>query len=352
MSPYVISIFLMSLGLGTTITFASSHWLLAWMGLEINSLAILPLMARKHHPRAVEATTKYFLTQATAAAVIFFTTATNAWLTGSWEIQQTFHPAILAITVLSLGLKMGMAPMHLWLPEVLQGLDLPTGLILSTWQKLAPMAIMYQISLETNQSMMMMMGLASALIGGWGGLNQTQLRKILAYSSINHMGWMMIILNYAPNLMLLNLTIYIIMTYTAFMTLEVMSATKINVLATNWAKSPVTTMLNLATMLSLAGLPPLTGFMPKWLILQELAKQELLFMATLMAMTALLSLFFYLRICYTMSLTISPNTNNTKTPWRVKSTRMTMPLSIAVAMTTALLPLTPTVTALLAAMMS
>nr|AQT00487.1 NADH dehydrogenase subunit 2 [Ophichthus rotundus] len=345
MSPYVISILLLSLGLGTTITFASSHWLLAWMGLEINTLAILPLMAQNHHPRAVEATTKYFLTQATAAAMILFSTTMNAWFTGSWEIQQTFHPTVMAITVLSLGLKVGLAPMHFWLPEVLQGLDLTTGLILSTWQKIAPMTLIYQISLETNQNMTMALGLTSALVGGWGGLNQTQMRKILAYSSIAHMGWMFIVLNYAPNLMMLNLIIYIIMTYTAFTTMKMAHATKINTLATNWTKAPTIATINLVTMLSLAGLPPLTGFMPKWLILQELTKQGLPLMATLIAMTALLSLFFYLRICYTMSLTISPNTNNTKTPWRLKSKQMTLPLSIAAVMTTMLLPMTPTMTA-------
>nr|WNH37527.1 NADH dehydrogenase subunit 2 [Callechelys catostoma] len=343
MSPYAISIFLFSLGLGTTITFASSHWLLAWMGLEINTLAILPLMAQNHHPRAVEATTKYFLTQATAAAVILFSTTMNAWLTGSWELQQSFHPTILTITMLSLALKIGLAPMHLWLPEVLQGLDLSTGLIMSTWQKLAPMTLIYQISLEINQNMMLVLGLMSALIGGWGGLNQTQLRKILAYSSIAHMGWMMMVTSYAPNLMLFNLMIYIIMTYTVFTTLKMTATTKISTLAMSWTKAPVITTVNLATMLSLAGLPPLSGFMPKWLILQELTKQDLPLIATLMALTALLSLFFYLRICYAMSLTISPNVNNMTTPWRQKSKQMTMPLSIATMMTTMLLPTTPMV---------
>ena len=78
MNPYVLSVLLISLGLGTTLTFASSHWLLAWMGLEINTLAIIPLITQHHHPRAVEATTKYFLTQATAAALILFASTTNA----------------------------------------------------------------------------------------------------------------------------------------------------------------------------------------------------------------------------------------------------------------------------------
>nr|YP_003345061.1 NADH dehydrogenase subunit 2 [Coloconger cadenati]BAI53432.1 NADH dehydrogenase subunit 2 [Coloconger cadenati] len=346
MSPHVLSILMLSLGLGTTITFASSHWLLAWMGLEINTLAILPLMARHHHPRAVEATTKYFLTQATAAALLLFSATSNAWLTGSWEIQQPFHPMIINIMLLALGLKIGLAPMHFWLPEVLQGLDLPTGLLLSTWQKLAPMILIYQLSAEVNQTMMVLLGLTSALVGGWGGLNQTQLRKILAYSSIAHMGWMMIVLAYAPSLMLLGLTMYIIMTSTAFMMLKTVSATKINTLTTAWTKAPILTTLVMTTMLSLGGLPPLTGFMPKWLILQELTKQGLPLTATLMAMTALLSLFFYLRVCYTMTLTIYPNTNNTKTPWRLKSAQTTLPLSIAAIMTTMLLPMTPTAMAM------
>nr|YP_163973.1 NADH dehydrogenase subunit 2 [Anguilla labiata]BAD78128.1 NADH dehydrogenase subunits 2 [Anguilla labiata] len=346
MSPYVTFIMLTSLGLGTTITFASSHWLLAWMGLEINTLAIIPLMAQHHHPRAVEATTKYFLTQATAAALMLFTTTSNAWITGQWDIQQLSNPTITTITILALGLKVGLAPMHFWLPEVLQGLDLTTGLILSTWQKLAPMALIYQLSSGVEQPLMITLGVMSALVGGWGGLNQTQLRKILAYSSIAHMGWMMIVMKYLPNLMIMNLMIYIIMTSSAFMALKMTTATKINTLATGWTKAPILTMLTMTTMLSLGGLPPLTGFMPKWMILQELTKQDLPLIATLMAMTALLSLFFYLRLCYTMTLTISPNTNNAKTPWRLKSKQMTMPLSITMIMTAMMLPVTPAVMAM------
>nr|WNH19658.1 NADH dehydrogenase subunit 2 [Derichthys serpentinus] len=347
MSPHMLPTLLMSLGLGTTITFASSHWLLAWLGLEINTLAILPLMARHRHPRAVEATTKYFITQATAAALILFSASSNAWMTGSWEIQQPLHPTIINIIMLALGLKIGLAPMHFWLPEVLQGLDLVTGLLLSTWQKLAPMILIYQLYPQANQPLMITLGLTSALVGGWGGLNQTQLRKILAYSSIAHMGWMVITLAYAPNLTMLALTTYIFMTSTAFIMLKTASTTKINTLTIAWTKAPTLMLLTMMTMLSLGGLPPLTGFMPKWLILQELAKQGLPLTATLMAMTALLSLFFYLRVCYTLTLTISPNTNNAKTPWHLKSTQTMMPLSGTAVMATMLLPMTPAMMAMM-----
>ncbi|YP_010491944.1 NADH dehydrogenase subunit 2 (mitochondrion) [Siphateles boraxobius] len=347
MNPYVLMTLLSSLGLGTTLTFASSHWLLAWMGLEINTLAIIPLMAQHHHPRAVEATTKYFLTQATAAAMILFASMTNAWITGSWDMNNMSNPIASAMVIAALALKIGLAPMHFWMPEVMQGLDLLTGLILSTWQKLAPLALIIQTAQAIDPLLLTALGLLSTLIGGWGGLNQTQLRKILAYSSIAHMGWMIIVLQYAPQLTLLALLTYIFMTSAAFLTLKVSSATKINTLATVWSKNPILAATTPLVLLSLGGLPPLTGFMPKWLILQELAKQDLPLTATIMALAALLSLYFYLRLCYAMALTISPNTINSTTPWRVRTTQASLPLALTTTLALGLLPMTPAIVMLI-----
>nr|YP_009024609.1 NADH dehydrogenase subunit 2 [Rexea solandri]AHN13277.1 NADH dehydrogenase subunit 2 [Rexea solandri] len=346
MNPYILATLLFGLGLGTTITFASSHWLLAWMGLEMNTLAIIPLMAQNHHPRAVEATTKYFLTQATAAAMLMFASTTNAWLTGQWGIEQMTHPLPTTMITLALAMKVGLAPVHAWLPEVLQGLDLTTGLILSTWQKLAPFALLVQIH-PTNSTILMALGLASTLVGGWGGLNQTQLRKILAYSSIAHLGWMVLVLQFSPQLTLLALLTYFIMTFTAFLAFKLNKATSINTLATSWTKAPVLTSLTPLVLLSLGGLPPLTGFMPKWLILQELSKQDLAPMATIAALSALLSLYFYLRLSYAMTLTMSPNNLTGTTSWRLPSTQLTLPLASSLMTTLTLLPLAPAVMAIL-----
>nr|QWV62181.1 NADH dehydrogenase subunit 2 [Neochanna cleaveri] len=345
MNPFVLAILLSSLGLGTTLTFASSHWLLAWMGLEINTLAIIPLMTQHHHPRAVEATTKYFLTQATAAAMILFASTTNAWLTGEWSIQQLSHPIAATTALMALALKVGLAPVHFWLPEVIQGLDLPTGLLLSTWQKLAPFALITQVAPFANPTVLIALGILSTLVGGWGGLNQTQLRKVLAYSSIAHLGWMILVLQFAPSLTLLALLIYILMTASAFLTLNATRSTSISTLATAWTKAPALVGLASLVLLSLGGLPPLTGFMPKWLILQELTKQDLPLTATVAALTALLSLYFYLRLCYTMALTISPNTSPTAAPWRVSTTQSYLPLAVTTTSALTLLPLTPAVAA-------
>nr|YP_009255975.1 NADH dehydrogenase subunit 2 [Syngnathus typhle]ANF05033.1 NADH dehydrogenase subunit 2 [Syngnathus typhle] len=345
MNPYILPIFLFGLGLGTTITFMSSHWLLAWMGLEINTLAIIPLMAQHHHPRSVEASTKYFLTQATAAAMILFASSMNAWMTGQWNINDLSHPFPLTIITLALALKLGLAPLHTWLPEVLQGLDLTTGLIMTTWQKLAPFALFVQL---TSQHTIIISTLAilSTLVGGWGGLNQTQIRKILAYSSIAHLGWMTLVIQYSPSLTLLALLTYILMTLAAFNLLKFNKTTSINSLTNSWFKSPVLTAFTPLIMLSLAGLPPLTGFGPKWMILSELTKQGLAPLATLAALSALLSLYFYLRLSYAMTLTLSPNTASAVNQWRFNSAQTTLPLSLSAILAVMLLPLLPAMMAL------
>nr|YP_009348554.1 NADH dehydrogenase subunit 2 [Puntius sahyadriensis]BAW87873.1 NADH dehydrogenase subunit 2 [Puntius sahyadriensis] len=343
MNPHILAVLVSSLGLGTILTFSSSHWLMAWMGLEINTLAIAPLMAQHHHPRAIEATTKYFLTQATAAAMILFASTTNAWTTGEWDINDLSSPLAATMFTTALALKIGLAPMHFWMPEVLQGLDLTAGLIMSTWQKLAPFALMIQTSQMINPTLLTALGVTSTLVGGWGGLNQTQLRKILAYSSIAHMGWMVVVIQYTPQLAILALGTYIIMTSTAFLTLKTSMVTKTSTLAMAWPKGPIVMGTAMLALLSLGGLPPLTGFMPKWLILQELTKQDMPIIATTMALAALISLYFYLRLCYAMTLTTYPATTNILTSWRTQTTQTSLMLTISMTMTLGLLPVTPTV---------
>ncbi|YP_008578239.1 NADH dehydrogenase subunit 2 (mitochondrion) [Carcharodon carcharias] len=342
MNPLVLTIIISSLGLGTILTFISSHWLLVWMGLEINTLAILPLMIHQHHPRAVEASTKYFITQATASALLLFASATNAWTSGEWSLIEMINPGSATLATIALALKIGLAPLHFWLPEVLQGLNLTTGLILSTWQKLAPFAVLLQLYPSLNPNLLIFLGMLSTMVGGWGGLNQTQLRKILAYSSIAHLGWMVSILPYSYNLTQLNLILYIIMTSTTFLLFKTLNSTKINSISSSSSKSPLLSIIALMTLLSLGGLPPLSGFMPKWLILQELTKQNLIIPATVMAMTALLSLFFYLRLCYATTLTMSPAPINMLTSWRTKLSHNLI-LTTTASLSIFLLPITPAI---------
>nr|YP_514699.1 NADH dehydrogenase subunit 2 [Mantella madagascariensis]BAE79515.1 NADH dehydrogenase subunit 2 [Mantella madagascariensis] len=318
MNPLAISIFIMSLAIGTTITISSHHWLLAWIGLEINTLALIPVMTKNPHPRAIEAATKYFLTQATASALVLFSALINAWQTGEWTITTLLNPSSINLSI-ALMMKLGLAPLHFWMPEVLQGIPLLSGLILSTWQKIAPMALMLQISQLVNLELMIIIGLTSILVGGWGGINQTQLRKIMAFSSIGHLGWMLIILKFNPQLTLLNFTLYLIMTSAMFLSLIISNTTKMQDISTMFTKTPILTSFTMLILLSLAGLPPLTGFTPKLLITMELIKQNAIFLASTIMFLSLLALFFYIRLTYILTLTLPPNTSYSTTLWYFKT---------------------------------
>nr|YP_001491475.1 NADH dehydrogenase subunit 2 [Heniochus diphreutes]BAF80390.1 NADH dehydrogenase subunit 2 [Heniochus diphreutes] len=346
MTPFLTTIMFFFLGLGTTITFASSHWMLAWMGLEINTLAILPFMSLPHHPRAVEASTKYFLVQATAAATLLFAGISNAWFTGQWDILQTSHPLPTTLAILALSMKIGLAPLHYWLPEVLQGLSYPTALILSTWQKLAPCILLIQV-VPSHPNILTWLGLLSILIGSWGGLGQLQLRKILAYSSIAHLGWMAVVMQFSLQISLLILLTYIIMTSAMFLVFNLNKTTNIAMLATSWAKAPTLSSLTPLVFLSLGGLPPLTGFVPKWLAIQELTTQNQTLVALLAAQAALIGLYFYLRLARTMSMTFSPNNPPGTTPWRLPIVQHTLPLALSVIISISLFPLTPMIVAMI-----
>nr|AIG12739.1 NADH dehydrogenase subunit 2 [Ficedula hyperythra]ASV49825.1 NADH dehydrogenase subunit 2 [Ficedula hyperythra] len=342
MNPQAKLVFAISLLSGTTITISSNHWIMAWTGLEINTLAILPLISKTHHPRAIEAATKYFLVQAAASTLILFSSMTNAWQTGQWDITQLTYPTSCLILTAAIAMKLGLAPFHFWFPEVLQGTSLITGLLLSTAMKFPPMTLFFMTSQSLNPTLLTIMALLSAALGGWMGLNQTQTRKILAFSSISHLGWMAIVIVYCPKLALLNFYLYALMTTAVFLTLNSINTLNLSTLMTTWTKTPALSATLMLTLLSLAGLPPLTGFLPKWLIIEELTKQGVAPAATIIALLSLLSLFFYLRLAYCATITLPPHTTNHMKQWHTNK-----PTSILVAVLAAasitLLPVSPTI---------
>nr|QIP52890.1 NADH dehydrogenase subunit 2 [Lissonycteris angolensis] len=346
MNPLIFTMIMLTVVLGTAIVLTSSHWLTVWIGFEMNMLAIIPILMKKYNPRSMEASTKYFLTQATASMLLMLAIVINLVYSGQWSTTKPLNSTASTIMTLALAMKLGLSPFHFWVPEVTQGIKLSSGLILLTWQKLAPMSILYQIAPTTNLNLLLTMSMMSIAIGGWGGLNQTQLRKIMAYSSIAHMGWMTAIMTYNPTMAMLNLVIYILLTTTTFMMFMLNSTTTTLSLSHTWNKTPLLATIILATMLSLGGLPPLSGFLPKWMIIQELTKNDSIIMPIVMAVTALLNLFFYMRLTYSTSLTMFPSTNNMKMKWQFNYTKPTPFLSPLVILSILILPLSPILTLL------
>nr|ABW76088.1 NADH dehydrogenase subunit 2 [Dixonius vietnamensis]ALC76368.1 NADH dehydrogenase subunit 2 [Dixonius siamensis] len=340
MNPLIWTTLITGLTTSTIITMASHHWLLAWIGLELNTMSILPIIMQPMHPRSTEATTKYFLIQATSAALILFASTMNAWQTGHWTIMHTASPLTTTVAVVAIMMKLAIAPAHLWYPEVLQGATMTTALIISTWQKLAPLALLYMMMNHLPTHTMLLLGLLSALVGGWSGLNQTQTRKMMAFSSISHMGWLITALCLNPSLTTLAITTYLIMTTTMFLMLMTSTTKSLTDSGTTWTHSPLTLTFTMLTLLSLGGLPPLTGFMPKLLILYELTWSKLMPLATTLALASLPSLAFYTRMAYLTTLTIPPNTTPSEHKWRFK-TPLTTPAPTLMLLTTLALPMLP-----------
>nr|YP_009232562.1 NADH dehydrogenase subunit 2 [Ninox scutulata]AMA34363.1 NADH dehydrogenase subunit 2 [Ninox scutulata] len=340
MNPHTKLLTTLSLLLGTTITISSNHWLMAWTGLEINTLAIIPLISKSHHPRAIEAAIKYFLVQATASALLLFSSMINAWSSGQWDITQLTNPTSCLLLTTAISMKLGLVPFHFWFPEVLQGTSLLTALLLSTLMKLPPLTILFMTSHSLNPTLLVTMAIASTALGGWMGLNQTQVRKIMAFSSISHLGWMAIIILYNPKLTMLTFYLYIMMTTAIFLTLNTTKTLNLSTLLASWTKTPMLNTTLMLALLSLAGLPPLAGFLPKWLIIQELTKQELTPTATAITMLSLLSLFFYLRLAYHATITLPPNSTTHMKQWYTTNLTSTLTATLT-SMSILLLPLSP-----------
>nr|YP_002290793.1 NADH dehydrogenase subunit 2 [Daboia russelii]ACF60281.1 NADH dehydrogenase subunit 2 [Daboia russelii] len=341
MNPTSWTMITMSIFMSTTLITMTTHWLMAWTCLEINTLSMIPIISRTNHPRATEATTKYFLTQTLASITILFTTTLNALNTSNWEISLTTEPTTMKIITLALMMKMAAAPFHFWLPEVVQGATTLTALTILTWQKIAPLTILLTCHSNTNLTILTSSAILSILIGGLGGLNQTQMRKLMAFSSIAHTGWILATITLAPNISTLTFMIYTMTTMPIFLMMNLLSCTTIKDMGTTWPTSPYLMTAMLLTILSLTGLPPLTGFMPKWLILNKMIALNMTLEAILMAMFSLPSLYMYLRLTYILAMTMPPHPSSMLMKWRLTNKNYTMlPLTMTTMMML-LLPLSP-----------
>nr|YP_009414364.1 NADH dehydrogenase subunit 2 [Peromyscus melanophrys]ASN66876.1 NADH dehydrogenase subunit 2 [Peromyscus mexicanus] len=341
MNPITLLIIYFTIFSGPMVTMMSTNLFLMWIGLEMNLLAIIPMMMKNTNPRSTEAATKYFLTQATASMIFLLSIIMNYKQLGMWTLQPQTNNYIITLMFISLAMKMGMAPFHSWLPEVTQGIPIQTGMILLTWQKVAPMSILFQMYEMTNPTILMLSATLSVLIGAWNGLNQTQTRKIMAYSSISHMGWMIAVLPFNPTLTMLNLMIYISLTVPMFMILKINSSTSINSMSLMWNKTPMMMPTISMILMSTGGLPPLTGFLPKWIIITELLKNNNTILAVLMAMMALINLFFYTRLIYSTTLTTFPTNNNSKMTLHHTNFKNNTILPSLTILSTMTLPLSP-----------
>nr|YP_009355902.1 NADH dehydrogenase subunit 2 [Papilio rex]APC61770.1 NADH dehydrogenase subunit 2 [Papilio rex] len=274
----------------TLIAISSHSWLGCWIGLEINLLSFIPLISNQKNLLSSEAALKYFLTQAIASINFLFSILIKMILLKNFEINNLISIMINS----SMLMKMGSAPFHFWFPNIIEGLSWFNCFILMTWQKISPMIL---LSYYMNNNFLMLIMIINVIVGILGGINQTSLRKLMAFSSINNLGWMLITLMISENLWLFYLIMYSFLISILCFTFNLLNTYFINQLFIMNMNSMIKISL-LINFMSLGGLPPFLGFFPKWITINFLIMNKFFIISFIFIMMSLIMLFFYIRIIY------------------------------------------------------
>nr|YP_008081074.1 NADH dehydrogenase subunit 2 [Ctenoplusia agnata]AGG10914.1 NADH dehydrogenase subunit 2 [Ctenoplusia agnata] len=282
--------FLFILFFSTLISISSNSWFGCWIGLEINLLSFIPLISNSSNLLSTEASLKYFLTQSIASINFLFTILIKLILMKNFEMNY-FISIMMNSSML---MKMGSTPFHFWFPNIVEGLSWFNNFILMTWQKITPMIL---LSYYFNKNFIINIIILNIIIGAIGGLNQTSLRKIMAFSSINNLGWMLMSIMISENLWMFYLMLYSFLISIMCFLFNILNTYFINQLFINNMNFFIKINL-LINFLSLGGLPPFIGFFPKWIIINFLINNNMYLMTFIFILMSLIMLFFYIRIIY------------------------------------------------------
>nr|YP_009927057.1 NADH dehydrogenase subunit 2 [Indochinamon bhumibol]QNT10753.1 NADH dehydrogenase subunit 2 [Indochinamon bhumibol]BCL51415.1 NADH dehydrogenase subunit 2 [Indochinamon bhumibol] len=281
--------FFISLLMGIFISISSSSWFGAWTGLELNMMSFIPLITIQMNSYLSESALKYFLIQALGST--FFIMSSCMFL--------SFTQVSSSLLLVSLLLKLGSAPFHFWFPQVMSGLTWLQVMILMTLQKIAPMFLISYISstFSNLNKIIYLSTILSAIMGALGGLNMMNLRKMMAFSSINHMSWMLISVVISDSLWVIYFIFYSIISSSIVILFNMFQTfTLSDFMKSSQISMPIHSLLMSLNFLSLGGLPPFTGFIPKWMLTQLLINNNLLVPLIFLLSSALITLYFYIRI--------------------------------------------------------
>nr|YP_010175302.1 NADH dehydrogenase subunit 2 [Friesea gretae]QSL98420.1 NADH dehydrogenase subunit 2 [Friesea gretae] len=301
MIKFKLLIFLPCVMFGTILSISSASWFAAWIGLEINLMSIAPILINKMTYQSVEATIKYFLTQAIASTIFIFSAMTLSF-SQFMALNDFMLNTFMLLAILT---KAGVAPLHFWFPQVMECSEWFQCFIILTWQKIAPFILLSFMKL----SLIWWFIVSSALMGALGAINQSNFKLILTYSSIIHSSWMLTLIIITENMWWVYFLSYSFLTTSIIYLNFLFKLNKLSDLF-NLNMSSNLKIILLINFLSVAGLPPFLGFMIKFmsmaLILNSLSIP--IFIPLILMTSSFLSFYFYLRMIYS-SLFISSSKN-------------------------------------------
>ncbi|RYE67741.1 MAG: NADH-quinone oxidoreductase subunit NuoN [Oxalobacteraceae bacterium] len=331
---YVLALFTT---LGQMIMISGNNMLPIYLGLELMSLSLYALVAmRRDHAISTEASMKYFILGSLASGFMLYGISMIYGATGSLDlttIAQKVAASDANHTILVFGLvflvagmafKLGAVPFHMWVPDVYQGAPTGVTLLLGAAPKLASFAMMLRILVEGLgllwfdwQQMLLALGVLSLAVGNLTAIAQTNLKRMLAYSTIAQLGFVMLAMmsgvvggdaSHAPvaysAAMYYTIT-YVLTTLGSFGLIMMLAragfeAEELSDFRGLAKRSPWFAIVMTALMFSLAGVPPMMGFMAKWAVLQAVVETGQLWLAIVAVLFSLIGAFYYLRVVKTM----------------------------------------------------
>ncbi len=313
--------------LGMMVMISANHLLTLYLGLELLSLSLYAMVAlQRDSVRATEAAMKYFVLGALASGMLLYGMSMLYGATGTLEITALAQlsaegvraPGVLVFAlvfiVAGLGFKLGAVPFHMWVPDVYHGAPTAVTLFIGSAPKFAAFAIVMRLLAQALgaealvdewRQMLLIMAILSLAIGNLAAIMQTNLKRMLAYSTISHMGFLLLgvlsgtIDGYGASMFYV--VVYVLMTLGAFgiillLTRGGFEAEDLDDYKGLNQRSPWYAFLMLLLMFSMAGVPPTVGFYAKLSVLQAVVQIGLWWVAVIAVIFSLIGAFYYLRI--------------------------------------------------------
>jgi NADH-quinone oxidoreductase subunit N len=313
--------------LGMMIMISASHLLTLYLGLELFSLSLYSMVAlQRDSATATEAAMKYFVLGALASGMLLYGMSMLYGATGtlfigqlaeiilSGEARNSVLVFALVFIVAGVGFKLGAVPFHMWVPDVYHGAPTAVTILIGSVPKLASFAFIMRLLIQGLgaeqlvaewQQMLIVMAVLSLAIGNLVAIVQTNLKRMLAYSTIGHMGFLLLgilsgdIVGYGASMFYA--VVYVLMNLGGFGMILLLSRSGFE--AENLEdfkglnrRSPWYAFIMLLLMLSMAGVPPLVGFYAKLVVLQAVVEAGFIWLAVVAVLFSLVGAFYYLRL--------------------------------------------------------
>nr|AGV04741.1 NADH dehydrogenase subunit 2 [Neomysis orientalis] len=281
-------LFSMGILFSSLLAASMNSWFTSWIGLEMNFLFFIMIMTLDKEFYSMESLIKYFLIQTLSSQFFLL----NVMIMSSYKLTSMKFMALILL------LKLGMPPLHWWFPSVAQNLSWDVNVVFMTLQKIAPLFILQIVSSLSDLVLLLHTTLILGMVVSvFMGLNQFQLRKLMAYSSMNHLSWMLFSMLSSSTMWMQYFFIYCVMSIMTMLNFKMNQLFTMN----DFMKvPPMNSLMLIIMLLNLSGLPPLAGFYPKLMILNSLIYNQMMISAMIIIVLSLMSFFFYFRIMWSM----------------------------------------------------